>query len=197
MYVNKLYYSRCSKCFYDNYNLHLFTYIQKSLKTPSAQSNYAKRFAWWSLGVFLIIFDDLPMPPSSNHRMIPVNGRLIKSQDIRDYDKQIQLWMLRKMSKLSSIRREIKQWIDEGKYLKVTINLRWPKEKLISKDGKPKKNDLDNRLKTLLDSLSEIIYVDDKYIINISATKISWMKNYPEVSVKIESIDWVHLELRE
>ena len=138
----------------------------------------------------MLTLEKLPMPPSANQRMVPVNGRLIKSSDCRIYDKAIQIWMLREKSRLFETRKTIREWVDHGFLLKIHADFYWPKEKLICKSGHPKKNDLDNRLKTLLDAVSDIIDLDDKYLIAIEAHKLHWPKNYEEVQVILSPVHW-------
>lgn len=137
-----------------------------------------------------LVLQTLPMPPSANQRMVPVNGRLIKSADCRTYDKAIQIWMLRQKGKLVENRHKVKDWIDHGFCLKIYCEFYWPKEKLITKDGHPKRNDLDNRLKTLIDAVSDIIDLDDKFIIEIHARKVHWINNWEEVQVSISPTHW-------
>jgi len=137
-----------------------------------------------------VVLPNLPMPPSANHRMIPAHGRLIKAPDCRTYDKAIQIWMLRQKSGLFDNRRTIKTWIDTGFLLKVHADFYFPKEKVITKQGHPRRLDLDNRLKNLLDALGSIVDIDDKYIIEIHAHKLHWINAWEEVQVTLSPTHW-------
>jgi len=145
-----------------------------------------------AVGVVVVVIklDNLPMPSSSNHRLIPSRGRLIKSNEARLYDREIQIWSLRNKNKLVSYKIELRELIQKGFMLKVSVILNWEKSKLLTKKGEPKKNDLDNRLKSCLDAVSKLVEIDDKYIIEISAIKKFWDKNYSSVDVTIEKASW-------
>lgn len=121
---------------------------------------------------------------------MPSRGRLIKSNEARLYDREIQIWSLRNKNKLVSYKIELRELIQKGFMLKVSVILNWEKSKLLTKKGEPKKNDLDNRLKSCLDAVSKLVEIDDKYIIEISAIKKFWDKNYSSVDVTIEKASW-------
>jgi len=62
--------------------------------------------------------------------------------------------------------------VDIGFYIGMPKS--WSKKKKKSKDGRYCDNnaDVDNYLKAILDSLNEVVYVDDRQIVEISARKI-------------------------
>lgn len=130
------------------------------------------------------------MPPTMNQRLTPVKGRMIKSHESRVFDKAISIYMIRLGSGLFEYRRLAKQWIDTGFCIKVEYSFNWPKEKLISKDGFPKKIDTSNRLKESEDAVSEIIGIDDKYFIESNIIKIPKNQSYSDFSVKIMPTKW-------
>ena len=130
------------------------------------------------------------MPPSANQRLVPVNGRLIKSSACRNFDKSVQVWMIRQRSKLFEDRRIVKEWIDSGFMLRVDFCFYWPKSKLMSKDGLPKKLDDSNRLKDAEDAVSEIIGIDDKWFIDKTLKKMPWNKEYEAFSAKVSCCGW-------
>ena len=142
----------------------------------------------------MIEIKGLPMPPIANHRLMPSQGRLIKSPDIRRYDQSIQLYMLKLRSKLFELRKTAKEWIDVGYCLKVELFFYWPKEKLISKQHIPKRLDLDGRIKSTLDSISEVIGIDDKFVIEINAKKLYWEQHYETIDAKVSPIFWKDLK---
>lgn len=138
----------------------------------------------------MILLTGLPIPPIANHRLTPMNGRLIKSKDCREYNKSIQIWMLRQKSNLFEWRRIAKNWIDVGYLLKVSMTFTFPKEKVLSKNNLPLRLDLDGRIKEQIDSMSDIIGIDDKFVIEINAYKKYWLKSWGEVQVTVEPIFW-------
>ena len=137
-----------------------------------------------------LIIKSLPIPPIANHRLVPVNGRLIKSKDSREFDKAIQLWILRQKSAIFPIRHKIKEWIDVGYCLKVDLKYTWEKSKIITKNGLPQRLDLDGRIKEILDALADIYDFDDKYVISLTASKTYWNKSWSEVNASIEPHSW-------
>lgn len=138
----------------------------------------------------MIILNEIPMPPTANKRLIPVNGRLIKSNDCRAFDKSVQVWMIRQKSKLFEDRRKAKEWIGTGFMIKVDFVFYWPKIKLMSKDGLPKKLDDSNRLKDAEDAVSEIIGIDDKWFVDKTLKKVPWNKEYEAFSATVSYCKW-------
>lgn len=111
------------------------------------------------------------MPPIANHRLAPVNGRLIKSVDARVFDKHIDYYIMRHWKDISNYRHLVQDWIKQNQVLKLEINFVWHKNKVICKDGKIKKMDLDGRIKSAIDGLSDVLQFDDKLLIEIHAFK--------------------------
>jgi Holliday junction resolvase RusA-like endonuclease len=50
-----------------------------------------------------------------------------------------------------------------------------------------KRPDLDNCIKTIADSLNDIAYIDDSFIVEVTARK--WWTEEPRVELKIEEIE--------
>ena len=82
----------------------------------------------------------LPLPPTSNHRLFPINGRLVKAKANRNYQKDI-----------ASLKSNFKPFIKP-----VGIEIVFYRPRLAG--------DIDGRIKTLFDALSGIIYEDDGQI---------------------------------
>lgn len=82
----------------------------------------------------------LPLPPTSNHRLIPINGRLVKASPNRNYGKDIAKLGIGKKPLQKPLGMEIVFY------------------------RKMSRGDIDGRLKTLFDALSGVIYKDDGQI---------------------------------
>lgn len=82
----------------------------------------------------------LPLPPTSNQRLAIVNGRLIKAAKNRNYQKDI--------AKIGTGCKPFKK--------AVAMEIVFFRQRLAG--------DIDGRLKTLFDSLSGILYDDDRQI---------------------------------
>lgn len=138
--------------------------------------------------------EGLPIPPIGNHRLLPHNGRLIKSPESRVFDQKIRHYFIKLRSSAFAYRNLVNAWIHEGKHIKLILHFFWPKEKLISKKGEPKRLDLDGRLKATIDAVAEILDFDDKFVIEIQAKKLYWKNAYEECHATIEAVEWVDLD---
>lgn len=138
----------------------------------------------------MIILHEMPMPPTGNHRLMPVNGRLIKTKECRAFDQACQVWMIRQRSALYEFRRTAKNWIDNGLLIRVEFRFFFPKTKLITKDGHPKKLDDSNRLKDSEDAVSDVIDVDDKFFVDKQLFKIPWDKSYECFTAVLTPCHW-------
>lgn len=104
----------------------------------------------------------LPMPGTSNHQYVPVNGRLIKSSESRNYSKQIEIIKLRLHKQLD----EFKSLLKKDTVLKVDVYTVFPKKKFFTKDKSLRKFDHGNRLKPILDSVALLLNHDDSMFID-------------------------------
>ena len=85
---------------------------------------------------------------------------------------QFKLDMIALTSEVHSAPFEGLLGVDIGFYIAMPKS--WSKKKKESKEGRYCDNnaDVDNYLKAILDSLNEVVYVDDRQIVEISARKI-------------------------
>lgn len=130
------------------------------------------------------------MPPTANRRLASVRGRLIKTYESRMFEKNISIYMTRLGSGLFEYRRIVKEWIDVGYCLKVEFSFNWPKEKLITNLGFPKKLDVSNRIKESEDAISDILAIDDKYFFEVTAKKIPKIQDHSDFNVCISPTKW-------
>lgn len=145
----------------------------------------------------MIILHEMPMPPTGNHRLMPVNGRLIKTKECRLFDQACQVWMIRQRSALYDYRRTAKEWIDTGFLIRVEFRFFFPKTKILNKDGHPKKIDATNRLKDSEDAVSEVIDIDDKFFTDGSWVKMPWDKSYECFTAVLTPSQWYSQETHE
>lgn len=141
-----------------------------------------------------MILEKLPMPPTSNHRLMPAHGRLIKSPEIRAYDQKVELWGLRNRHKLLDYEKHIGAWLKEGFLLEIELDFCFPKEKLVTKQNDPKRLDVDSRIKSSLDSISKLLRIDDKWFIKMTAKKIILQSSDAHVIAKLNPIRWSKVE---
>lgn len=118
----------------------------------------------------------MPMPPSINRQLASVKGRLIKTSEARNHEREISVFSLKHQSDCKKARIQIEQWIkDQG--LQVDCFFVFHEERLLTKTKKAeswlKVLDANNRLKSSLDAISRIISVDDKYFVTGICEKVS------------------------
>lgn len=116
----------------------------------------------------MLILKKIPIPPTSNNLYSSVRGRLIKSIEGRKYEAALKLYSLRNFKLIEKIKEQLKP----NDTLRVECYFIFHKNRIISKKGEYKKLDATNRIKALHDALSEMIGIDDKQFISISADKI-------------------------
>lgn len=104
----------------------------------------------------------LPLPPTSNQRLVPINGRLVKAAKNRQYHKDL--------AKL--------KW---GRLLEKDLSL----SLVIYRPQN--RGDIDGRLKTLFDALSGLLYKDDKQIVEMHVFNKTDPKN-PRVELIYEEL---------
>jgi crossover junction endodeoxyribonuclease RusA len=100
----------------------------------------------------------LPCPPSMNHYWRTWRGRVVKSEEGREYQRKVALLA---KSQLERGARPLAGLVE------VEVSVYRPQ----------RRGDLDNFLKVLLDSLKGIAFVDDSQVIRIEARRYDDAKN--------------------
>ncbi len=117
----------------------------------------------------------LKLPPTSNHRLIPVNGRLITSPKMREWKKYAE------EAVTISIMGRLGDTPMAGK-LSVTIIISWPDYR---------KRDIDGPVKPVLDALTKGGMIEDDSLIKDLWVKVdeNISKVTAGVSVEVESVE--------
>lgn len=119
-----------------------------------------------------VIMQKLPIPPTANRQLMPVKrgryARLIKTNDARSFDSQIETWMLKASDDIHTMRTVCKSWVKAGFTLRVDLTFHFAENKLYTKGTKKKpkdvkRMDVNNRIKSVIDAVSKILEIDDKY----------------------------------
>lgn len=135
----------------------------------------------------------LPMPPTANKQLMPVRGRLIKTNAARVFDKQIAFYRLSQFRKLETLKLQMSALLQKEKCLfSVHYYFCFPKDRLISKKNEIKMLDSTNRLKSTEDALSKLIEIDDKYFNQNRVEKVISSTEKEFVHIAIYKIN--HLE---
>jgi Holliday junction resolvase RusA-like endonuclease len=133
----------------------------------------------------VIVFESIPIPPSSNHQYVSFvrHGRVIhvKSPELVKWRKEFDAWVILNINGVRAARSFV-----NGKLLNVHVDIYWPYEKLFTKQGKPKKLDVSNRLKALHDALADALEIDDCVFWGVSVSK---QEGLGSVSVSITHHD--------
>lgn len=130
---------------------------------------------------------ELQMCPTSNHQYVPVNGRLIKSKEMRKYDETIDIVKLKYCRQVDKFLLEFK----ENSMIEIDFVFVFPKKKYFCKDGSLRKFDSYNRIKATADSIAKIIGIDDSLFIDGRVLKTYHEKDYETVYCKLKIVDKV------
>ena len=104
-----------------------------------------------------------PLPPSVNALYLNLPGRgRCKSPKYRAYEESVRFWLYKNNPSIQTL-RVILGDIPKGTVLRVDQTFYFQRKSIITKDGRPKKNDTSNRLKALHDAIAELIGIDDCY----------------------------------
>lgn len=143
------------------------------------------------------IIKDFPLPPSVNKAFQPVmgkikwrdgkpkaEGRLIKTDEHKDYEVACTLWELSHMRGVNEIRNEIILRIknlkksDKHLTLKVQMFSVFEEHRIFTSKGEICPMDTDNRCKLAQDKLFKILNIDDKLVFKNEIQKVVGSSNY-------------------
>lgn len=122
-----------------------------------------------------LLIKDFPMGVSINlaYRNIPGRGRCV-SKELTAYKKECALWAMSNGKAKQAFYDLIKE--EEADTFKIDFYFVFKHERLWTKDGRPKRLDASNFIKTTEDQLCEFLGIDDRHFFNISAEKIEGEK---------------------
>ena len=108
----------------------------------------------------IIIFKNLPFPPSENaaYRNVPGRGR-VKAQVLKDFYKELEVWEMRNRAFLKAVREYVKHL----KAIQLDMYLGVHRSRIYCKDGAVKRFDASNRIKAAHDGLAMLIEKDDSF----------------------------------
>lgn len=92
---------------------------------------------------------------------------MINTVALRRFYEQVDLWAIKHRTEVESMRTLIK----DNKPMRIEINHYFTPKRLLTKTGKLKRLDLDNRLKALLDAIGNLGEFDDSLILELTARK--------------------------
>lgn len=130
-----------------------------------------------------------PMPPSVNQlyaNNFNGSGRgRYKTKIYQQFEKDCQMWQVRNWQKVASAQLELK----DANFVSLKAAFYFPKNLIITKLGKAKKLDLDNRLKGLLDQLTDLLKFDDSSIFELHCYKLIGSESYVDLELNTITLE--------
>lgn len=122
------------------------------------------------------IFSKLDMPPTSNNMYFLARRGAktfhIPSDELKKFKTSILQYKYTQPQEYLTNLKLVQSWVNAGKALEVRCLFFFKRIRLLTKDNRPKKIDVSNRIKALHDSVSELMQIDDCYFFRISAEKV-------------------------
>jgi len=131
-------------------------------------------------GTMTIKLKDFPMPPSVNNLYFTTKfGKRVKAKGYTDFERASANWAKMNTVNLGLV-RQMSLECRTGWGLRVDQTFYFPQGEILTKQGKPKRNDTTNRLKALHDVLSKLLGIDDCWFWNgVYDKKISPVPDLP------------------
>lgn len=134
----------------------------------------------------MLVINNFPFPPSVNE-MYESHIKYIKTKsgkkiaktyrrrsiELESFYERCYLFKARNRINFEIITKQVNDWLSNGKVLKLDIEVLVEKSRVFTVQGVPKQFDADNRAKAVLDGLSKILGIDDKYVFSVSIEKVT------------------------
>jgi hypothetical protein len=120
-----------------------------------------------------IVITNYPLPPSENqiYRNVPGVGR-VATKELKDYRKSCEYYHLNNPQVFETIKEFIVDRWKKADHFKVDYYFTFKRERLYTKDNRPKKLDVANRIKAVQDCFFHSLGMDDKHVFATSIEKI-------------------------
>lgn len=134
-------------------------------------------------------FTGIPIPPSLNNAYPTAkSGVRIKSKELRQWERDFQSWSLIKIPQIR-IAKYVMANLSPLAVLSVECIYYFRRERILCRDGRPKRLDADNRLKCLLDGITTLLGIDDARIWQGAFAKRIEAQGYESCSVSIRILE--------
>lgn len=134
----------------------------------------------------MVKLSKFPMPPSVNE-MYANNWKAgrgrFKTKEYIAFDNICHLWVLKNQKTISDGKLLLKQ----APFLEIDCVFYFPESRILTKKGMPKRLDVDNRVKALLDKVSKIFELDDSSFFRHTYHKLVAVDNYCDLTISILS----------
>jgi Holliday junction resolvase RusA-like endonuclease len=117
----------------------------------------------------VIIFDDVPMPPSLNNAYPTVKTRTgfrrVKGPGLIQYRRDMMDYYLVNKRQFITTKQFVQEWLSkEWHFIQMDIAFAFAQDQLLTKQLKPKRMDLSNRIKAVEDMICELLGIDDSLV---------------------------------
>jgi len=106
---------------------------------------------------------NIPFPPSGN-QMYPGKIRRYPSKELKQFKQDMELWAALNKKDLDKKSTEFCKQLAGGKVVRISRFFFYPYDRIYTKDGRIKKNDVTNRIKAIDDSITDLMGIDDSLI---------------------------------
>lgn len=114
-------------------------------------------------GPSIIVFDDLPVPPSTNQIYKQVGYRRVPSKKLKDFKDACANWMLGHQQELRTAHKELIPYVRDNHWIQLNIFLCLQRRDIWTQQNTIKKLDASNRIKALEDAISDMMGIDDRF----------------------------------
>jgi len=124
----------------------------------------------------------IPIPPSANKqlRFSRAMSRFVKTKHATRFDRSTSQYEIENATQIRCIQRTLKDYLSQGKVLKLNLHFFFKKESLLTKKNEIKIRDLNNLLKSAIDAVSNMVDVDDSVFFSHEFSKRILTKNVEE-----------------
>lgn len=142
----------------------------------------------------MVKLTSIPMVPSMN-MAYPSNrfGRRFKSKEFKEWEREFSCWCLSHAEEVNHARKLFSK-PKPSHIVRIDSEFYFPREEIITLDGRPKRNDSSNRLKILHDGIATAIWLDDCHFFDgyfIKRPIESSLPGYCDVSLYWLKVEWL------
>ena len=131
----------------------------------------------------MILFNDLPLPPSVNHCYAGFHGRRFRSKALKSFLRSAEAWKLTHMGQVLFAERLMRGWLAKGFQIRVDCWFCFEHSRIYTMKGEVKALDAHNYIKPLHDALAEMLRIDDKHFFAGNAEKVTTKSKDEECSI--------------
>lgn len=120
----------------------------------------------------LHVFDDFPIPPTTNHLYATFRGRRVPSKEYAQFKRATKVWAKDRDVQLKVARDFCYSYITKGYWIQFSLFICLKHERIWTKDGSVKSLDGSNRIKATHDLMSDLLQIDDRFFAVGSTEKV-------------------------